>query len=465
MMAAHTQGGRRPIVLLLAIATTLLAACGAGVRARTSDVSRSQAPTVGSCVAAWNSSASTLERASLDLSEVPAPTEVPAIVATYSGPTEDVSRFGAFVSPGPATFPVRSGTCIIVAGSQVFVQQTDQAWLQSEVIYTEDFSKVAADPTWTQDNANAHAAFAPPYARTGVGVLGSDSGAEIATLLPEDVNGSPAAGAAATSPVVSSAAPNPAASSGQDGNTGNVAANGTPNTPSENSSAASVSAACAAQSAAPINSAKARGARAVKPPACLEAAILAAAPLPAVSPQDTRNVVYVSTVNPAYAIAVYNPTPSVPPAYAQGFAVFLREMQGTWITLRIPEPCDGNGPAVPASITAALCAAHVPPVSPEGGAQSASGSGQQTRYGLTCGTVVMVTGLPRVTVFARKVACSAALKVASDWTKGHGTVDGGDTFRLDGFNCSETSESMACGGAETHVYAASPQDIKSLPLS
>ena len=145
---------------------------------------KTSGPSVGTCVTAWNSGSSSGQRASL---AVPAEQQSPDVsLATYRGPTVSVGQVGS-----TGNVSVIAGRCLLIAGDEVFVEQQDRSWLASGAVLTQDFSAIAVDPTWSQDNANAEVSISPQGITPQVGYLSAASTGNLVTLSEQDVNGAP----------------------------------------------------------------------------------------------------------------------------------------------------------------------------------------------------------------------------------------------------------------------------------
>jgi hypothetical protein len=115
--------------------------------ASTPTVSTSPA-TVTSCAAAWNGGRSAEHRRDL-LGTVAHAAKPGAVIATYVGPERTVARVG-----GGNPVLVNGHACVVAADDLVFLRQPDGSWGFSKATPTR-FARIAQDPTWTADHANA----------------------------------------------------------------------------------------------------------------------------------------------------------------------------------------------------------------------------------------------------------------------------------------------------------------------
>lgn len=132
----------------------VVAGCGSGQASSGGAASRHGS--LAGCIAAWNASSSVSAASGLSVkvdlditvtqNQPPSPR---AVLATYSGPDEDV------VDGNGQHARVSAGQCLLVADSAVFVQQAGGSWVRFRGGPGTPFVGIAVDlPTWTQKHSN-----------------------------------------------------------------------------------------------------------------------------------------------------------------------------------------------------------------------------------------------------------------------------------------------------------------------
>jgi hypothetical protein len=209
----------RRVAIVAIVSAVLVAGCGTSSHQRKAGVGADNASeqSLARCVASWNEQITTrngpelAEIAAEAVGDTTAPTGMaPVAIGVYSGPTEQVERAGAAVTSGPSMLSVSPGVCLVMAGTQVFIQQPDGSFGDSEGILTYSFAFLA-DGTWAQTHANAQVYYVG-IAGGGPGngqITTSTSGPPI-TITADMVAGQPSAASASrtsTQQSTTSAAP------------------------------------------------------------------------------------------------------------------------------------------------------------------------------------------------------------------------------------------------------------------
>jgi hypothetical protein len=88
------------------------------------------------------------------------------------------------------------GSCLVIAGTQVYVQQHSGSWVLSEAVLTGNFSEFA-DPSTSESESDAQASDGVA-GQTGVGLLTPSPGASLVALTAQNVDGTPTTTAGAS---------------------------------------------------------------------------------------------------------------------------------------------------------------------------------------------------------------------------------------------------------------------------